>query len=67
MTDSVCSGWTSQISALQNAIPDRAARERLISRYDHDHTEPEWALAFAFDIVLRGRAASPFEQGGTDG
>jgi protocatechuate 3,4-dioxygenase beta subunit len=50
-----------------NSIPDRAARERLISRYDHDHTEPEWALAFAFDIVLRGRAATPFEQEGSDG
>jgi protocatechuate 3,4-dioxygenase beta subunit len=50
-----------------NAIPDPAARERLISRYDHEHTEPEWALAFAFDIVLRGRGATPFEAEHRDG
>ena len=25
-------------------------------------TEPEWALAFRFDIVLRGRAATPLEE-----
>jgi protocatechuate 3,4-dioxygenase beta subunit len=50
-----------------NSIPDPAARERLISRYDHDHTEPEWALAFSFDIVLRGRTATPFEAEDHDG
>jgi protocatechuate 3,4-dioxygenase, beta subunit len=49
-----------------NSIPDPAARERLVSRYDHEATEPEWALAFAFDIVLRGRGATPFEPDGGD-
>jgi protocatechuate 3,4-dioxygenase beta subunit len=44
-----------------NAIPDPAARDRLVARYDHDVTEPVWALGFAFDIVLRGRGATPFE------
>jgi protocatechuate 3,4-dioxygenase beta subunit len=24
-------------------------------------TEPEWALGYRFDIVLRGRNATPFE------
>ena len=38
-----------------------AARERLISRFDWDATRPDWALGFAFDIVLRGRAATPME------
>jgi protocatechuate 3,4-dioxygenase beta subunit len=37
------------------------ARERLISRFDLDLTEPEYALGFAFDIVLRGRDETPFE------
>ena len=37
------------------------ARERMISRFDLDLTEPDWALAFVFDIVLRGRDATPFE------
>jgi protocatechuate 3,4-dioxygenase beta subunit len=27
-----------------------------------DSTEPEWALAFQFDIVLRGRDATPMEE-----
>jgi protocatechuate 3,4-dioxygenase beta subunit len=44
-----------------NSIPDPAARQRLIARYDHDATRPEWALGFHFDIVLRGRDATPFE------
>ena len=30
------------------------ARERLIARYDHEVTEPGWALGYRFDIVLRG-------------
>jgi protocatechuate 3,4-dioxygenase, beta subunit len=43
------------------SIPDEKARERLISKFDLDITKPEWALGFRFDIVLRGRAATPFE------
>lgn len=38
-----------------------AARSRLVSAYDHDATQEEWALGFRFDIVLRGRGATPFE------
>jgi protocatechuate 3,4-dioxygenase beta subunit len=45
-----------------NSIPDEKARQRLVSRLDLDATEPEWALAFAFDIVLRGSAATPTEE-----
>jgi protocatechuate 3,4-dioxygenase beta subunit len=44
-----------------NSIPDEAARTRLISSFDLAATQPEWALAFNFDIVLRGSAATPFE------
>jgi len=45
-----------------NSIPDARARERLISRFDLELTEPEWALGYRFDIVLRGRDSTPFEQ-----
>ena len=38
------------------------ARERMISRFDLDVTEPEWALGYRFDIVLRGRDATPTEE-----
>ncbi|GII63383.1 protocatechuate 3,4-dioxygenase subunit beta [Sphaerisporangium krabiense] len=34
------------------SIPDDAARQRLVSRFDLDLTEPEWALGYQFDIVL---------------
>lgn len=44
-----------------NSIPDPRARERLVARLDLDATEPEWALAYEFDIVLRGRDATPME------
>lgn len=44
-----------------NSVPDPAARQRMVARYDHAATQPEWALGFAFDVVLRGRHATPFE------
>jgi protocatechuate 3,4-dioxygenase, beta subunit len=40
---------------------DEAARERLISRYDPLLSEAEYALGYRFDIVLRGRSATPME------
>jgi len=46
---------------IMNAIPDPRGRERLISRLDMDASVPDWALAFRFDIVLRGRHQTPFE------
>ena len=45
-----------------NSVPDEAARKRLISRLDMDRTEPDYALAFAWDIVLRGQGDTPFEE-----
>jgi protocatechuate 3,4-dioxygenase beta subunit len=45
------------------SIPDKDAQERLVSRFDLSLTEPEWALGYRFDIVLRGRRATPFEEG----
>lgn len=50
------------LDPILNSIPDESARQRLVARYDHDLSEPEWALGFRFDIVLRGRAATPTEE-----
>jgi protocatechuate 3,4-dioxygenase beta subunit len=47
---------------VSQSIPDDRARERLISRFDWNLTEPEWALGYRFDIVLRGRNSTPFEE-----
>jgi protocatechuate 3,4-dioxygenase beta subunit len=46
---------------IMQSIPDAKARERLISSFDLENTRPEWALAYRWDIVLRGRDATPFE------
>jgi protocatechuate 3,4-dioxygenase beta subunit len=43
-----------------NAIPP-SARQRAISTFDLDRTQPDWALAFSWDIVLRGTDQTPFE------
>jgi protocatechuate 3,4-dioxygenase, beta subunit len=43
------------------SIPDERARQRLVSTFSLDLTEPEWALGYEFDIVLRGRDGTPFE------
>lgn len=45
-----------------NSIPDEAGRDRLISRFSIVATEPNWALAYEFDIYLRGPGATPFEE-----
>lgn len=44
-----------------NGIPDENGRQRLISTYAHDVTQPEWALGYRFDIVLCGSRMTPFE------
>ncbi len=44
-----------------NSIPDPQARQRLIAAFDMDLTEPQWALGYRWDIVLRGRTATVFE------
>jgi protocatechuate 3,4-dioxygenase beta subunit len=44
-----------------NSIPDPKARERLIARFDLGLTQPDWALGFEWDIVLRGPAATATE------
>jgi protocatechuate 3,4-dioxygenase beta subunit len=41
-----------------NSVPERA-RERMVCQLDLAATQPEWALAYNFDIVLRGPDATP--------
>lgn len=44
------------------SVPDEKARQRMISRFDLNTTQPEWATGYRFDIVLRGPEATPFEK-----
>jgi protocatechuate 3,4-dioxygenase beta subunit len=43
------------------SVRDPKARERLICSFDLGTTEPEWALAYRFDIVLGGPTKTPVE------
>jgi protocatechuate 3,4-dioxygenase beta subunit len=43
-----------------NSVPEHS-RHRLIASYDHGVTEENWALGWRWEIVLRGKAATPFE------
>lgn len=43
-----------------DSVP-KESRERLISSFDMEATVPNWALAYRFDIVLRGRQQTPME------
>ena len=44
-----------------HSVADEAARNSLISKFDWATTTPEIALGFRFDIILRGRNATPME------
>jgi protocatechuate 3,4-dioxygenase beta subunit len=49
-----------EIDAIANAVP-LAGRARMVARFDIATTQPNYALGYLFDIVLRGREATPFE------
>ncbi len=44
-----------------HSVSDETARQRMMSAFDLATTEPEWALGYRWDIVLRGRDATPTE------
>ena len=50
------------IDTVLHSIADEDARQRLVSSFDLSLTEPEWAMGYRFDIVLRGRSSTPFEE-----
>jgi len=45
-----------------NCTGDEMARNRLISTFDWETTMPEYALGYHFDVILRGRDATPMEE-----
>jgi protocatechuate 3,4-dioxygenase beta subunit len=44
-----------------NCTADEKAKQRLISKQDWETTTPDESIGYHFDIVLRGRDATPFE------
>ncbi len=49
-----------ELDPIANAVP-MPFRGRLVARFDINTTEPNYALGYIFDIVLRGRSATPWE------
>lgn len=49
-----------EIDPIANAVP-MPYRQRMVSRFDIGTTVPNWALGYVFDIVLKGRDQTPFE------
>ncbi|MCK8654298.1 MULTISPECIES: protocatechuate 3,4-dioxygenase subunit beta [Pseudomonas] len=47
---------------IYNCVPDTRAKERLIAAFDLEKTIPSYALGYRWDIVLRGRDATPMEK-----
>jgi protocatechuate 3,4-dioxygenase beta subunit len=43
-----------------NSVPERA-RDRMISSFDMSLTQPDWALGYRFDLILRGADQTPTE------
>jgi protocatechuate 3,4-dioxygenase beta subunit len=46
---------------IYNCIADEQVKQRLIASFDWETTLPEEALGYRFDIILRGRNATPME------
>ncbi|WP_020648690.1 protocatechuate 3,4-dioxygenase subunit beta [Solimonas variicoloris] len=51
-----------EIDPIYRATADEHARRRLVSTLDWENCASEYALAYRFDIVLRGRLETPWEQ-----
>lgn len=54
-----------EIDPIANAVP-MPYRQRMVSRLDMATARADWALGYRFDIVLRGRDRTPFEEGHHD-
>jgi protocatechuate 3,4-dioxygenase, beta subunit len=49
------------IDPIMNAVRGERARAAMISAFDLGLTMPDWALGYRFDVILRGRDATPTE------
>ena len=54
-----------EIDPIANAVP-MPYRQRMVARFDMATTQPNWALGYLFDIVLKGRDQTPFEDEPSD-
>jgi protocatechuate 3,4-dioxygenase beta subunit len=52
-----------RLDPIFNAVPDAAARQRMVARFELAATQPERALGYVWNIVLRGPEETPRETG----
>ena len=45
-----------------NSVPTEEGRRALVADFDLQLTQPEWALGYRFNMVLRGAGATPMEK-----
>jgi protocatechuate 3,4-dioxygenase beta subunit len=50
-----------EFDPIYNCVDDAKARARMVSSFDWENTENEFALGYRFDIVLRGRKMTVWE------
>jgi len=50
------------LDPIYNSVADVEARARLVAPFAQELTQPEYALGFRFDFVLRGRNGTPLEE-----
>jgi protocatechuate 3,4-dioxygenase beta subunit len=50
-----------ELDPIFQSVRDPKARARLISEFELETTEPEWALGYRFDIALGGPSETPME------
>jgi protocatechuate 3,4-dioxygenase beta subunit len=50
-----------EIDPIANAVP-MPYRQRMVARFDMATTQPNRALGYLFDIILKGREQTPFEE-----
>ena len=50
-----------EFDPMYTSVPNERARARLVSTFDWENAVPEYAIAYRFDIILRGRDATPME------
>jgi ribosome biogenesis GTPase len=52
-------GWVIDTPGVRSFGLSHVSRERLIAAFDLAETRTDWALGYRFDVVLRGRDATP--------
>lgn len=52
---------TLALDPIFNAVNDPTARDRLVAQFDIERSVPDFALAYRFNVVLRGRYETPLE------